>query len=269
MSCARIIAFSTTRRVVCRSPQTAACCSGSRCRSRTPRRCCPILRRSRPDPLIAAGRHRRQRSSHRRLDKLELTAAGRDDVDAAGPGWRCAHGCAPRGRQRAVYAPVTATCCSPRPGPQVALPVGELPPIALSIVEKIVFGSDHVTSLLKDRMLAPIEAMFSDDRVGDGACRRWTSSATSPPVVSPGCCWGWSRRPPDDRRRLGAPLTATSPPESGGPAGSHGMREILAAARSPSCCLRPPRRPRRRPRPQRAWQFKEAQPAASGAEFHR
>ena len=42
-----------------------------------------------------------------------------------------------------------------------------LPPIALSMVEKITFGSSHVAMFLKHRMLAPFQALFQQQNLGD------------------------------------------------------------------------------------------------------
>jgi len=90
------------------------------------------------------------------------------------------------------YAPVTAyLLLASAWAPKSPFLWASLPPIALSMLEKIVFGSDHVTSLLKDRMLAPIEAMFSDDRVGDGAVQAMDIVGNiSALLVSPGMLLG-------------------------------------------------------------------------------
>lgn len=42
-----------------------------------------------------------------------------------------------------------------------------LPPIALAMVEKIAFGSSHVAMFLKHRMLAPFQALFQQQNLGD------------------------------------------------------------------------------------------------------
>ena len=66
------------------------------------------------------------------------------------------------------YAPVTAyLLLASAWAPKSPFLWAGLPPIALAMIEKIAFGSDHVNGFLKDRMLAPIKMLFDDERVGD------------------------------------------------------------------------------------------------------
>lgn len=90
------------------------------------------------------------------------------------------------------YAPVTAyLLLASAWAPKSPFLWASLPPIALSMLEKIVFGSDHVASLLKDRMLAPIKAMFRDEGLGDGAVQAMDiASNISGLLVSPGMLLG-------------------------------------------------------------------------------
>jgi len=67
------------------------------------------------------------------------------------------------------YAPVTAyLLLASAWAPKSPFLWAVLPPIALSMLEKIAFGSNHVGEFLKDRMLAPIVTLFDDARIGDG-----------------------------------------------------------------------------------------------------
>ena len=68
------------------------------------------------------------------------------------------------------YAPVTAyLLLASAWAPKSPFLWAVLPPIALSMLEKIAFGSDWVTEFLKDRMGAPLEALFDDEHVKSGA----------------------------------------------------------------------------------------------------
>jgi ABC-2 type transport system permease protein len=67
------------------------------------------------------------------------------------------------------YAPVTAyLLLASAWAPKSPFLWAVLPPIALSMLEKIAFGSNYVGQFLKDRMLAPIVTLFDDARIGDG-----------------------------------------------------------------------------------------------------
>ena len=67
------------------------------------------------------------------------------------------------------YAPVTAyLLLASAWAPKSPFLWAVLPPTALSMLEKIAFGSNHVGEFLKDRMLAPIVTLFDDARIGDG-----------------------------------------------------------------------------------------------------
>jgi ABC-2 type transport system permease protein len=52
-----------------------------------------------------------------------------------------------------------------------------LPPVALSMLEKIAFGSAHVSDFLKFRLLAPFQALFRDEGVQSEAVRAADAAA--------------------------------------------------------------------------------------------
>jgi ABC-2 type transport system permease protein len=66
------------------------------------------------------------------------------------------------------YAPVTAyLLLASAWAPKSPFLWAVLPPIALSMLEKIAFGSNHVSEFLKERMFAPITTLFDDGHIGD------------------------------------------------------------------------------------------------------
>jgi len=90
------------------------------------------------------------------------------------------------------YAPVTAyLLLASAWAPKSPFLWAVLPPIALSMLEKIAFGSKHVSEFLKDRMLAPIVTLFDDARIGDAPVQAMDiASNISGLLASPGMLLG-------------------------------------------------------------------------------
>jgi ABC-2 type transport system permease protein len=90
------------------------------------------------------------------------------------------------------YAPVTAyLLLASAWAPKSPFLWAVLPPIALSMLEKIAFGSNHVSEFLKDRMGAPLGALFNDDNVKSGALQPFDLAAgIADLLASPGTLLG-------------------------------------------------------------------------------
>jgi ABC-2 type transport system permease protein len=90
------------------------------------------------------------------------------------------------------YAPVTAyLLLASAWAPRSPFLWAVLPPVALSMLEKLAFGSNMVVTFLKQRMFAPVTALLDDDRVGDGPVGAFDIAANiSDLTTSPGMVLG-------------------------------------------------------------------------------